>query len=101
VLDRAMPTVSVHHIAGGAIATVGPDNDQAGYLATRHLLDLGHRVVGSITGVRGRRLSQSRRRGYRRALDEAGVEGTDDPARDAAIGASGTAARRIFRGEPT
>jgi len=78
VLDGALPAISVHHIAGGAVATVGPDNERAGYLATAHLLDLGHRVIGSVTGVRGRRLTQSRQRGHRRALDEAGVEAGDD-----------------------
>ena len=77
VLDHSLPTVSVHHIDGGDIVTVGPDDERAGYLATRHLLDLGHRVIGSVTGIRGRRLTQARQRGYRRALDEAGVESSD------------------------
>ncbi len=73
VLDRTLPVVSLHHIAGAAVTTVGPDDELAGRLATRHLLDLGHRAIGVVTGVRGRRLTQARLRGYRRALDEAGI----------------------------
>jgi len=78
VLDRTLPIVSIHHIAGGTISTVGPDDELAGYLATRHLVELGHRVIGSVTGIRGRRLTQSRQRGFRRALDEAGIESADE-----------------------
>lgn len=78
VVDHALPIVSIHHVAGGGVATVGPDDELAGYLATRHLVELGHRVIGSVTGVRGRRLTQSRQRGFRRALDEAGLESADE-----------------------
>ena len=78
VLDAALPVVSINHIAGGAIATVGPNDERAGYLATRHLLELGHRTIATVTGIRGRRLAQSRLRGYRRALDEAGVASDND-----------------------
>ena len=78
VLDHTLPIVSIHHIAGGAIAAVGPDDELAGYFATRHLVELGHRVIGAVTGVRGRRMTQSRQRGFRRALDEAGIESADE-----------------------
>src|SRR5690242_19257278 len=74
VLDRTIPIVSLNHITGAAVTTVTADDEEAGYIATRHLLERGHRVVGALTGPRGRRLTQSRQRGYRRALDEAGLE---------------------------
>jgi LacI family transcriptional regulator len=73
VLDRALPVVSLHHIAGAALTTVGPDDEQAGRLATRHLVELGHRTIGVVSGVRGRRLTQNRMKGYRHALDDAGI----------------------------
>ncbi len=53
------------------------DNFQAGYIATKHLLDLGHRRVGiCVRGASGRFLSRSeteRYRGYVAALTEAGL----------------------------
>lgn len=78
VLDRTVPVVSLNHLHGEAITTVAADDEQAGYVATRHLLERGHRVIGTLTGVRGLRLTQSRSRGYRKALDEAGVESAND-----------------------
>src|SRR5437899_5475618 len=73
VLDPTLPVVSLNHIAGGSVSTVCADDVQAGYIATHHLLQGGHRVVGVLTGIRGLRLTQSRQRGYRKALEEAGV----------------------------
>jgi DNA-binding LacI/PurR family transcriptional regulator len=49
------------------------DRVRAGYLGTRHLLDLGHRRIGWITGLLSRRNFRDRLRGYRDALREAGV----------------------------
>jgi LacI family transcriptional regulator len=74
VLDRTLPVVSLHHIASSALTTVGPDDEQAGYIAARHLLGLGHTAIGVVTGVRGTRQTQRRLRGCRRALDEVGIE---------------------------
>jgi LacI family transcriptional regulator len=51
------------------LPSVEVDNVQAGYLATRHLLELGHSAIGIITTS----LSNERCDGYRRALDEAGL----------------------------
>ena len=102
VLDHALPVVSVHHITGGDIPTVGPDDEAAGYLATRHLLDHRHRVIASITGIRGRRLTQSRQRGHRRALEEAGVDAGDDLVEEGGEQVAGgtRAARRLLGRRP-
>src|SRR6266508_5402710 len=78
VLDRTLPVVSLHHVPGGGVATVGSDHELTGYLATQHLTSRGHRVIASVTGTRGRRVTQSRLRGYRRALEEAGVDVESD-----------------------
>jgi DNA-binding LacI/PurR family transcriptional regulator len=55
------------------LVSVSVDNQRGGYLATKHLLDLGHRRIGFVSGAiatvsRGRRLA-----GYRAALSEARV----------------------------
>lgn len=73
LLERTVPTVSLHHVPGGGVATVGSDHELTGLLATRHLIEMGHRVIATIVGTRGRRVTQSRLRGYRKALEEAGL----------------------------
>jgi DNA-binding LacI/PurR family transcriptional regulator len=47
------------------------DHFQGGYLVTHHLLSLGHRTIGVI--AEESRSSQERIRGYRQALEEAGL----------------------------
>ena len=49
------------------------NNEQGGYEATRHLLDLGHRRIGCVTGPSEATPSADRVSGYGRALREAGV----------------------------
>lgn len=49
------------------------NNDLGGYLATRHLLDLGHRDIAYISGPRYKHDAAERLEGHRRALAEAGV----------------------------
>lgn len=89
VLDRTLPIVSLHHIAGAAVTTVGPDDERAGELATRHLLALGHRAIGVVSGIRGRRLTQARLRGHRQALDDAGVEFAPELVAEGGVGVAG------------
>lgn len=49
------------------------DNERGGYMATRHLLERGHTKIGSLLGPMGQYSVRSRLRGYRRALEEAGI----------------------------
>jgi LacI family transcriptional regulator len=49
------------------------DNQLGGYLATRHLLDLGHARIACIAGPSSITPSAERITGYRRALKEAGI----------------------------
>lgn len=62
LVDRLLP--------GQDCACVRTDNELGGYLATRHLLELGHRRVGCITGPMGGQSSKQRFYGYIRALQE-------------------------------
>lgn len=50
------------------------DHEYGAYLATRHLLELGHRDIASIGGPAHTSVAQMRLAGYCRALKEAGVE---------------------------
>lgn len=58
---------------GHAIHSLAVDDVSGGELATRHLIELGHRVIGHVRGPAGYRAAQNRLRGYRRALRRAGV----------------------------
>lgn len=49
------------------------DQEYGGYLATRHLLSMGHRRIAFISGVRDHMDAQRRFAGYCRALQEAGL----------------------------
>ncbi len=56
-----------------AIAHARVDRFQAGFLAARHLLELGHQRIAWITGNLLRPNFRDRLRGYRRALQQAGI----------------------------
>jgi len=54
-------------------ASVFIDNAEAAAAMTRHLLALGHRRIGFVTGHASYATSAQRQAGYRRALEEASV----------------------------
>jgi LacI family transcriptional regulator len=71
---RRMPVVVVdREIPDVAVDSVLTDNARGGELATRYLMDLGHRCIGCVTGPSGVTPSAERVTGYRQALDESGI----------------------------
>lgn len=58
--------------------SVGIDNWSAGFDATSHLLDLGHRRIAAITGPKDARSSLGRYAGYAAALGTAGIPVSKD-----------------------
>lgn len=64
IIDRAIP--------GLQAAYLSVDNFTGGYLATRHLLGHGHADVTCLAGPVGTHPAESRTRGWRRAMREAG-----------------------------
>lgn len=50
------------------------DHEQGAYLATTHLLGLGHRRIACIGGPMNTPVADMRLAGYRRAMHEAGIE---------------------------
>lgn len=55
------------------IASVGVNNFDGGYLAARHLIDLGHRSIAMIRGIKSE-CARARLGGYHAALLEAGMD---------------------------
>jgi LacI family xylobiose transport system transcriptional regulator len=73
--SRNIPLVMVDPAGAPApdLPSIGSADWNGGYLATRHLLDLGHRRIGIITGPDNMLASTARLSGYRAALDSAGI----------------------------
>ncbi|MEU6025101.1 LacI family DNA-binding transcriptional regulator [Micromonospora sp. NPDC048871] len=72
---QAIPVVVVDTDSASAASgpTVGSNNWNGGLLATRHLLDLGHRRIAIISGPRDVLCARARTAGYRCAHEELGV----------------------------
>lgn len=60
------------------LVTVSVDNRLGGFLATKHLLSLGHDRIGFISGAIATVSRRQRLAGYREALQEAGVPVSED-----------------------
>ncbi len=72
---REMPLVLVdRQVAGVDVDSVLTDNARGGWLATQHLIDLGHCRIGCVIGPSDLTPSAARSFGYRKALDEAGIQ---------------------------
>jgi LacI family transcriptional regulator len=74
LLQRNMPVVMIdRNVPNVEVDAVLTDNQLGGYLATRHLLELGHKHIACIAGPSSITPSAERIIGYRRALEEAGL----------------------------
>ncbi|MBA1290511.1 LacI family DNA-binding transcriptional regulator [Pseudomonas japonica] len=65
VVDREMPGVDADLVC--------IDHAEGAYLATRHLLQLGHRRIACVNGPAGTTVARLRQAGFDRAMAEAGV----------------------------
>lgn len=68
-VDRQSPSLP--------FSSIRLNNKKGGYLATRHLIELGHRSIFCITGPGWLLSSQEREAGFRWAMGEAGLPVTD------------------------
>ncbi|MBY4011907.1 LacI family DNA-binding transcriptional regulator [Rhodococcus fascians] len=75
--DNGIPHVLVLRTDGKSPSSIG-DDETGGYLAVRHLIDLGHTDIAVLTGPLFTSSAVGRLAGARRALDEAGVSPRSD-----------------------
>lgn len=69
--SAGIPYVTVdREVTGSTSRSVSVDNALGGYIATRHLLSLGHRRIGCLTGPLCNSTSIQRLAGYKKALGE-------------------------------
>ena len=73
-VNYGSPIVAIDpHTGQSGLPTVDSDNLRGAQLATGHLLSLGHRRIGMLTGRPDLESAQLRERGYREALAAAGA----------------------------
>jgi len=74
LLRRDVPLVTTaYHVPGEDLTVVDVDNVDGGLKATQCLIDGGHRQIGVITGPLDWKSVNDRDRGYRLALEQAGI----------------------------
>jgi LacI family transcriptional regulator len=74
LLRRDVPLVTTaYHVPGEDLTVVDVDNVDGGLKATQCLIDGGHRQIGAITGPLDWKSVNDRNRGYRLALEQAGI----------------------------
>lgn len=100
--DLRIPYVLVNRTVAGEHPSVTADDQLGGYLATKHLLELGHRVLGFVGGTPQTSTADGRLAGFRAALAEAGIAPDE---RHVLVGEFGTAhaldaAERILAVDP-
>ncbi|AEG44642.1 LacI family DNA-binding transcriptional regulator [Isoptericola variabilis] len=83
--ERGVPHALVLRTDGASPSALG-DDETGGYLAVRHLLDLGHRDIAIVTGPSFTSSANDRVVGARRALAERGVSIPGDSVRYAGYG---------------
>ena len=78
--QQAIPSVAIWNFTEGSVMPcVGADNAEAGRMAARHLVDLGHREIGLIfPGTEGNDRARQRLEGAMKVLRGAGVALRED-----------------------
>ncbi len=71
--DGGVAHVLVLRTDGQSPSSLG-DDEMGGYLAVRHLIDLGHRKIAVVTGPSFTSTGQARLAGARKALEEAKIQ---------------------------
>lgn len=101
-VQATLPVVSLHHVPAKVAAVVGCDDDHIGRLATSHLIARGHRRIGTVIGPLARFATKGRLRGYRQALEDAGIDfvPTLVAEGDGEIAAAIAATRRLLQHHP-
>lgn len=74
VAQQQPVVITERALEGPNVRSINLDQKRGGYLATQHLLALGHTRIAHVAGAEGRPDAQQRYLGYLQAHEEAGVE---------------------------
>jgi DNA-binding LacI/PurR family transcriptional regulator len=98
LIDQRVPLVMIDRRCSLPVDQVYSDNETGAYAATKHLIDLGHTRIGAIVELEGIPSFDDRVKGWRRALEEAGITLHPEWLRQAGLevaGATAAAARLL------
>lgn len=98
--ERKIPFARIGSRANGENISITMGDDQLAAMATRYLIDMGHKRIAYIAGAREYALSQWRKDGWLGAMREAGLETEDFCERGDFSYASGEMAARKLLGQP-
>ncbi len=74
LIEKGIPVVYLKNTPKDeAVSSVSCDDKTGGYVATQHLLTLGHQSIVTITGPQSEECSQERLAGYHQAFSESGI----------------------------
>lgn len=74
-IGKIFPVVQCcEYLEGSSVSTICIDNKAAAKKATNHLVSLGHKRIGFLTGNSNFLSAKHREEGYKEALKEAGIE---------------------------
>lgn len=73
LIDQEVPLVIIDRRCSLPVDQVYSDNEAGAYAATQYLVGLGHTRIGAIVELEGIPSFDDRVRGWRRALEEAGI----------------------------
>ena len=74
ILEKAsIPVVFIESLPTQTLSTVSTDDTQGAYLATEHLIQLGHTKIAHISGTPTVEITKRRIHGYRQALADHGI----------------------------
>lgn len=68
----------IENADGYPLDVVGSDNIKGGYIATRHLIELGHKKIACLLGPEEIKVNRERKAGYIKALKEASLKVCED-----------------------
>ncbi|WP_087871738.1 LacI family DNA-binding transcriptional regulator [Arthrobacter globiformis] len=71
--DQSTPLITVSELPSSDEGSAGTHSHAAGWEATRHLIGLGHRDILHVAGPSTRNEARERERGYRDAMQSAGL----------------------------
>lgn len=74
VISQGIPCVMINSTCPD-MPSILSDNHQGAYLAGKHLLEMGHRDLLVLAGIRSHISNQERLAGFRRAMMEGGISG--------------------------
>ena len=79
IRNCSTPVVAIDRVFSGVtVPTFAVDNRLGGFIATKHLLDMGHRRIGCYTGPMSAWSAQRRLLGYKEAMEAAGMAFAQD-----------------------